>query len=310
MMPVDIEVAGRNAETFPVLHVWGWEIALYLFLGGLAAGLLVLAGWAHRRYEPARLGPALGWMGPLLAPVVLSIGMFALFLDLENKWNVWRFYTTFRVAAPMSWGAWILILVYPASLLFAWAAWSELGPAGARLVAGAPFPLRRTIAGLNVALGAALGVYTGILLGALGARPLWNSPLLGPLFLASGLSAGAALLVLLEKEDEWRRRLASIDLRLLGAEGVLLGLFFLALATGGQAQRAAAELFFGGPYTAVFWVAVAFTGMLLPVWLERLERRGMVAHTAVPPVLILFGGLALRAVIVLAGQASQWEVLL
>jgi len=199
MMPVDIEVAGRNAETFPVLHVWGWEIALYLFLGGLAAGLLVLAGWAHRRYEPARLGPALGWMGPLLAPVVLSIGMFALFLDLENKWNVWRFYTTFRVAAPMSWGAWILILVYPASLLFAWAAWSELGPAGARLVTGAPFPLRRTIAGLNVALGAALGVYTGILLGALGARPLWNSPLLGPLFLASGLSAGAALLVLLEK---------------------------------------------------------------------------------------------------------------
>lgn len=310
MMPVEIDIAGKNAETFPVLHVWGWEIALYLFLGGLAAGLLVLAGWAHRRTEPSRLGPALGWMAPVLAPAVLGVGMFALWLDLENKLNVWRFYTTFRLTAPMSWGAWILLLVFPAAVLFAWAGWSEFGPAGKRWVSGAPFPLRRWIAGLNIGLGVALGIYTGILLGALGARPLWNSPLLGPLFLASGLSAAAALLILLEKEEHWRSRLAALDLRFLAAEAVLLALLFLALATGGEAQRAAARLFFGGPYTAVFWVLVAFTGMALPVWLERLHRRGRLAHSAVAPVLVLFGGLALRAVIVLAGQASHWEVLL
>lgn len=310
MMPLDVEVAGRNAETFPALHVWGWEIALYLFLGGLAAGLLILSGWMHRRTEPGRLSPAVAWMAPLLAPAVLSVGMFALFLDLENKWNVWRFYTTFRWGAPMSWGAWILALVYPASLLFAWAAWSEFGPTGRRWVTGAPFPLRRSIAAVNIACGAALGVYTGILLGALGARPLWNSPMLGPLFLLSGLSAGAALLVLLERDHEWRRTLARLDARFIAAEAVVLALFFLALLTGGHAQRAAAGLFFGGPYTAVFWIAVGFAGMALPVWLERLEGRGRVAHSAVAPVLVLFGGLALRAVLVLAGQASHWEVLL
>lgn len=310
MMPIDVDIAGRNAETFPVLHVWGWEIALYLFLGGLAAGLLILSGWMHRRMAAERLSPAVAWVAPLLAPVVLSIGMFALFLDLENKWNVWRFYTAFRWSAPMSWGAWILALVYPASLLFGWAAWSEFGPAGKRWVTGAPFPLRREIAGLNIAAGVALGIYTGILLTALGARPLWNSPLLGPLFLLSGLSAGAALLVLIEKDHECRRTLARLDVRFIAAEAVVLTLFFLALLTGGQAQRASAELFFGGPYTAIFWVAVGFLGMALPVWLERLEERGKVAHSAVAPVLVLFGGLALRAILVLAGQASHWEVLL
>ena len=31
------------------LHVWGWEIPVYLFLGGFTAGLMVLAGWALSR---------------------------------------------------------------------------------------------------------------------------------------------------------------------------------------------------------------------------------------------------------------------
>lgn len=310
MMPVDVDIAGRNAETFPALHVWGWEIAAYLFLGGLAAGLLILSGWMHRRETPDKLSPAVAWLAPLLAPALLSAGMFALFLDLENKWNVWRFYTTFRLSAPMSWGAWILALVYPASALFAWAAWSEFGPPGRRWVAGAPFPFRRAIASLNVVLGAGLGVYTGILLSSLGARPLWNSPLLGPLFLLSGLSAAAALLVLLETDTGWRRRLARLDAGFIAAEAVVLALFFLALLSGGHAQRAAAGLFFGGPFTAVFWIAVAFAGMALPVWLERLEGKGRVAHSAVAPALVLSGGMALRAVLVFAGQASQWEVLL
>jgi protein NrfD len=43
-------------------------------------------------------------------------------------------------------------------------------------------------------LGVALGIYTGILLNTMVARPLWNSAILGPLFLVSGLSAGAAVM--------------------------------------------------------------------------------------------------------------------
>jgi protein NrfD len=37
-----------------------------------------------------------------------------------------------------------------------------------------------------------LGIYTGILLSAFNARPLWNNAILGPLFFVSGLSTAAA----------------------------------------------------------------------------------------------------------------------
>ncbi len=53
---------------------------------------------------------------PGLSLVLLSLGMLALFLDLEHKLYVWRLYTTFEPLSPMSWGAWILVLVYPALL--------------------------------------------------------------------------------------------------------------------------------------------------------------------------------------------------
>jgi formate-dependent nitrite reductase membrane component NrfD len=231
--------------------------------------------------------------------------MFALFLDLEKKLHVWRFYTTFQLKSPMSWGSWILLLVFPAAALFAWAAWHEFRPGHEQ----GEFFGRRAIARLNIVLGAALGVYTGILLGALGARPLWNTPLLGPLFLVSGMSSAAALLMLLEKSGEGRASLAKLDAKLLGVEALIFALIFLALATGGEAQRAAARLFFGGPYTAVFWVGVVFLGMIAPLLLERLAHSGRAQATAWPQVFVLLGGITLRAVIVLAGQASRWEVL-
>ena len=49
------------------------------------------------------------------------------------------------------------------------------------------------LAWANIVLGVGLGIYTGILLNTMVARPLWNSAILGPLFLVSGLSAGAAV---------------------------------------------------------------------------------------------------------------------
>jgi formate-dependent nitrite reductase membrane component NrfD len=187
-------------------------------------------------------------------------------------------------------------------VLFAVAAWWTW-------TSGEEFPFARQIAGMNVALGVALGVYTGILLGALSARPLWNSPVLGPLFLASGLSGAAALLYAMERDSEARHKLARWDERLLAAEGVLLALFLLGLATGGEAQRSAFQLLSGGAFTAVFWVAVVFAGMAIPVLMERLERAGRLQPSLAAPLLVLIGGFSLRAILLWAGQASGWEVI-
>ena len=260
-------------ETFrhTAMHIWGWEIAVYLFLGGLAAGTMVLSSVLGPKSRAARLLI-------FAAPAALSIGMFALFLDLENKLHVYRFYLAFRLTSPMSWGSWILLLIYPATILYGFRP-TEL--------------LRRT----NLILGIALGAYTGILLGTLAARAAWNSLFLAPLFLVSGVSTAAALAMLLPLKEEERAAFRRWDLAAIGVEAVLLALFFLDLRNGASA------LFFGGPYTAVFWSLVVIAGLVIPALLEGFEARAKV-HAAVAPLLVLAGGLALRWIFVLAGQAS------
>lgn len=268
-------------------HFWGWEIAVYLFLGGLAAGVMILAATlGSRESRAARLMI-------FAAPAALSIGMLALFFDLENKLHVFRFYTAFRVTSPMSWGAWILLLIYPSTILYGLA---QLG---------FPFAKEREelLRRVNLGLGVALGAYTGILLALLSARAAWSSLFLAPLFLASGVSAGAALLMLFPLAGEERNRLRRWDLMAIGAEAVLLALFFLdLLSAGGARGRDAVRLFFGGPYTAPFWSLVVIAGLAVPLFLELFETRRRI-HVAVAPVLVLAGGLSLRWILVAAGQA-------
>ena len=33
-----------NPQVLPHLEIWAWEVPIYLFLGGLAGGLLVITG--------------------------------------------------------------------------------------------------------------------------------------------------------------------------------------------------------------------------------------------------------------------------
>ncbi len=300
MNGVEVNVVGANPGLWPVPEIWGWEIALYLFLGGLAAGLMVASGAAFRRNQD--LPRSLGLWAPLLAPAVLAAGMLALFLDLEHKLHVWRFYATFQWSSPMSWGAWILLLVFPAMLAMAAVAVLE------RLVVVPPV-WRRRIADLNIGLGAALGIYTGILLGSLGARPLWNSSVLGPLFLASGISSALALLLLLERDAAARHRLGAAEKKVIGVEAALLALLLVALVTGPAAHRAAAGLLLGGEFTGLFWGGVVVAGMLVPVGLDLLGRAERAQASFWPSVLVLVGAFTLRAVILFAGQVSRWEVL-
>ena len=111
----------RSPWVDPQLHVWGWEIPVYLFLGGWTAGIMVLCGWAlwkGQRDERPHATFSLASSGLfMLAFAAISLGMVALFLDLEHKLYVWRLYVTFEWASPMSWGAWILMLVYPVLLV-------------------------------------------------------------------------------------------------------------------------------------------------------------------------------------------------
>ena len=310
-MPHEIVSTRLNPLIDPSLHVWSWPIPVYLFLGGWVAGMMVLSGYLLVRGRHPQRACACFRL-PLVGLVLLSLGMLALFVDLEHKLHVWRLYVTLQPRSPMSWGAWILLLVYPVLVATALVRPPDRArrilptlDAVSRRLQGSPRALR-AIGSASLVGGVALGVYTGVLLSALGARPLWNSALLGPLFLVSGLSSGTAFAHLVAADGEEGRWLARADTLFLALELALIGLFLVGLSTAGAAPAAAAALFLGGPYTAVFWVLVVGIGIAVPLVVQALAVAERIGHAPIAPVLVLLGGLALRYVIVLAGQYSQW----
>jgi len=307
----ELTITRHNPAIDPTLHIWGWEISLYLFLGGLIAGMMMITGFflSRQRLKEATCTCALV---PLLSVVLLSIGMLALFLDLSHKLYVWRMYATFKPASPMSWGSWILLLVYPALIgaflvrppMYLTKRFAALRRWSAKLHT---HPSRiRAVGILNMVLGAMLGIYTGILLSGFGARPLWNSPILAPLFLISGLSTAAALVHLFARDRDESEMLAKADNTFLTAELVSVVLLIIGLISSTKVHIQAAQLLLTGDYAPVFWVLVIGMGIIIPLIIQSLAVRHKVAHMPIAPIMVIIGGLILRFVIVEAGQVSHW----
>lgn len=212
----------------------------------------------------------------------------------------------------MSWGAWTLMVITPLSFIwsalhirdifpnwdwkFEWLRWLE------------DFfnRYKKVLAWIMLIYAIILGIYTGILLSAFNARPLWNTSILGPLFLFSGLSAGAATTLVLSRNREERIQFARIDLILIGIELFLIIHMFMGFLASTQVQIEAAHLFLGGQYTMSFWIFVVILGMLFPALLEILELGKYHVPAMLPAVMVIFGSLMLRFVIVYAGQFSRW----
>ena len=315
MLEEVLVTARYNAKIDPVLGIWSWEIPTYLFLGGLTAGIMFFAAalvlLGKEKEHPFAANQLALW-----APIVLSVGMGALFLDLEHKLYVWRFYTTFQPTSPMSWGSWVLLLIYPVSILQIGAGLRAGYPRLAALVEDVRWGglvldwcerYRRPVATWAVVLAVALGIYTGILLSAFSARPFWNTGYLGPLFLVSGLSSAAALVILATKAGEERHLFTRIDLILVIIELAIIALLLVNLSTGSRQHLEGAQLVLGGPFTNAFWLWFIVPGLLVPLVVEFWELRAKrQAWMVIAPLLVLYGGFMLRLVTVQVGQWSSW----
>ena len=308
----EIITSGRmNPEIDPVLHVWGWEIPFYLFLGGISAGILIFSAYFTLRNRQDELPVAVKWM-PLAVPFLIGIGLIALLMDLSHVLYFWQLFTNIRWESPMSWGAWTLGIIMPLSI--AWiATWVEdIFPKWdwkfdeVKTVINWLKNYRRYMAQILILLSVILRMYTGILLSAFNARPFWNTSILGPLFLTSGLSASAALISFFSKSEVEKRLFTRIDIILIGIELFMIIHLFMGHLAGTQVHIQAAQMFLGGAFTVPFWVFVVGLGLLLPVVLEILELKHKFIPAIVPVVLIVAGNLMLRFIVVNAGQASRW----
>ncbi|MFI9525851.1 NrfD/PsrC family molybdoenzyme membrane anchor subunit [Micromonospora rosaria] len=177
----------------PILKapVWRWDIAAYLFTGGLAAGSSLLAAGGQLTGRPA-----LRRAGRVTALAAVGASTFFLVHDLGRPARFHHMLRVAKLTSPMSVGTWILTVFGPAAGV---AAVAEAGPwlpergvlgVGRRLLAPAG-----SAAGLVAAATApALATYTGVLL-ADTAVPAWHEayPDLPVLFAGSALASGAGV---------------------------------------------------------------------------------------------------------------------
>jgi protein NrfD len=301
----------HNEMIDPLLNVWGWEIPVYLFLGGLVAGMMIISGYflfTGRNKEPKSASLFL----PFICFVLLSIGMLSLFLDLEHKLYVWRLYTTFEITSPMSWGSWILLLIYPVLIAGMIIGMPEkyiekfafLGRAREFLLT--KNSRTKSIGLISILFGVMLGMYTGVLLSSLGARPLWSTSILWVLFLTSGLSGAAAFVHMIAKDKYERELLAKGDNIFLSVELLVIAMMLVSLVSTSEVHLNSAMLLINGKFALSFWILVVGLGIVIPLIIQLLAVNHKIKHTVVAPIMVILGGLALRFIIVGAGQFSYW----
>ncbi len=321
---MELTITGANAITFPTLHIWDWRVAIYLFLGGLTGGLMTMSAVANLR--PGKDVPGdqpCCWRIPVLAPILLSIGMLFLFLDLELKSHMYWFYLTFKPLSPMSWGSWILVLIYPPMILYAFACLPDEMKAAMRKgwirgLADTMRPRLRLLARINFVCGIMLAIYTGILLSTFVARPLWNSAILPMLFLVSGMSTGTAMMIIMARKDNVKLFFTQVDIWLIFTEILVLLLFFYGHYTSDAVHRNAIMPFFNTSHQFFpYFLSIVILWIVLPlaIVLKFMEVTGdhSIKLTAsgkflmnASAVLVLLGGLVVRFALVYAGQLSGY----
>jgi formate-dependent nitrite reductase membrane component NrfD len=334
-MREELITSGRmNPYIDPHLAVWEWQIPLYLFLGGLAAGLLFFAAYFVITGKEEKYQTTVKY-GPIVAFFAIVIGLLALLADLKHLAYFWQLFMTIRIVSPMSWGAWTLTLITFVALVWIFTYLKSGFPKFGCKVSfmRSLFKIaiketdgnkwewkyewiqkfetyaqekRKSWAWLLLVLAVILGVYTGILLSAFNARPLWNTAILGPLFLTSGLSTGAALLMLMTKDHQEKISYSRIDLMLIVVELFFITHMFMGFLASSQVKVEAAHYFLGGEFTVTFWINVVILGLIIPAILEALELLKFKIPVVVPGLLILWGGLMFRFIMVEAGQLIRY----
>ena len=311
-MKEELFTSGRNLPHIdPSLEIWHWPISVYLFLGGLAAGLIFFAALFTLLNKDENY-PATVKYASIVAPIALIVGLAALFYDLTHKFYFWRLYTTIRLESPMSWGAWILMLITPLSMLWVFSYFSEIFPKWdlkfdfLKNFESFLKKNRKVMATILLPASIILGIYTGILLSAFNARPLWNNAILGPLFLTSGLSTGAATIILLAKSKKEKHLFGKIDLALIVIELFLIIHMIMGYYAGPEVQLEAMQLLVGGDFTLMFFGFVVILGLIVPLILEIIEIVGYKVPVMIPAILVIVGGLVFRFVMVEAGQITRY----
>ena len=296
---------------------WGYKIWMEMWLGGMAAGAFFSA-FLFERFSGDNSKRLLR-LATLVSIPLVAVTLLLALLDLGKPLWFWHLFYyppngfTFRPVSPLWIGVWVLQIFVGLNTIMA-----ILYLVESRKGEGESGSLRRVIgilSWINVVVAGVLMSYTGTLIASTN-NQLWTAgPLLPPIFVATGVVSGLALLIViaLAYRGSWKVQSQIAD-RLAGAIPivvvillVLLGAQFY-LVNGSDMEGAALQLqvLYKGSLAIPFWAMVgAFLVSIVTLITTRgkeIEAKAIRNSILLSSVSLLAASLVLRAVIVVGGQ--------
>ncbi len=292
----------NGAEHFAAPPYWEWWILAYFFFGGIAGGSYAIGTLIRHFGAPAdgraaRVAFITSFLALIPCPIFLIVDLGTPVRFLNMLVNASDGGLAFKPWSPMSLGSWALLLFGVFSFVSFLGALAESGTSVfdplARLLRGTAGTVWNVV---GTSLGLFVAGYTGVLL-AVSNQAVWSDAgwVLGGMFLASGLTGSAALLLLLvgrrgDVDGGTTVRLAAADRNFAALEAILVVLFLVSIAIAGTLAKVLGVWL-------ILWVVVA-AGLLASLAVTGVRRLPPVAI----PVLSLLGALALRALVIFAAQ--------
>jgi len=258
----------------------GVLIAIAFFLGDISGGLYLAS-----LYFDSMLGMFIAW---LLALVMGIVDM----AHLSKPLRFWRM----LLKPKTSWIArgfiFITLFIGCAALQLALSFWLP-GTAAATVF--------KVLAGI---LAFGVTIYSGFVVGYVGAIKLWNSAIVPVLFVIAGLIGGLAVLLAISLGDTAQSlAVAGIMRVLLVAYAVFMAIYLWITTYESSAARDSVMMMIRGNIAPVFWIGVILLGIIIPVAI-LFATGGGTASLITVIVCAIIGGVLLRYVILKAGMYS------
>lgn len=299
-------------------HLFGFEVVLYLFLGGLGGGLSVVAGVSglvipHQFSEDGSLPGCFNLMRSSFVTAASALLLGSLFLLADS--NNYSAMTYLFLAPPfgyLSVGAWLVVInmVLCITLVLFWGT-------------GATSPSTLVSRALHAAcavVGLAVALYTGLFLSSMKAVPLWSSFLIPSLFGLSSISCGIVLFLALTHANDtgsifpaYKNLLAKTDLGMVALELFCAAALILGLISApvdgptAAAGAASAQNLVVGAHSWIWWGGFVGFGLIATAILDVLViliKKGWSGHiwsTLGMSFCVLVGAFSLRYCIVMTG---------
>jgi polysulfide reductase chain C len=260
----------------------GILIAFALFFGGISGGLYLSSLFFNSLW-----GMFIAWI------LAMAAGMMDM-AHLSKPMRFWRM----LLRPGTSWISRGFILI-----------WLFLGCAAIQMAisywapGGAVEIVFKVLAGI-LAFGVA--IYSGFVVGYVGAIKLWNSAIVPLLFVIAGLTGGVSLLLIVSQGQSADRivSVANAMLAALVVYAVFVAVYLWVTSYGSHVARDSVMMLLKGKVAPIFWIGVVGVGIVLPIAIVApfaLAQKTAAAAFIIAAVFAIAGGVLLRYSILKAG---------